>query len=195
MKHHKRPIDLIAYLVALAIVVLPAFLFCGSSSASAVTIWNGASMTFTKADAADPTLTVNQDQLTANVSLTRGFGQGLYNAKTETNYTFNFSPADTEWLYGELADYASLTYTDWEAWFGGPSGGGPTSTLNRDAVLHLKTDDIYLSIKFLAWSNGHLEPGGGFSYIRSTPGVVQAPPPAPTLRSPVVLGNSSFRFS
>jgi hypothetical protein len=36
-----------------------------------------------------------------------------------------------------------------------------------NTVLHLKTDDIYLDIKFLSWSE---RSGGGFSYERSTPG-------------------------
>jgi hypothetical protein len=192
MKYHKRSIDLLPYLGAVAIV-LPAL--SGPLSAAAATIWNGPTITFSKADSADPTLAVNQDQITSNVWLTRGSGAGLYNAKTETFYMHNLSPADTEWSYGQLADYASLTYTNWESMFGGVSGGGPSSTLNKDAVLHLKTDDIYLSIKLMTWSNGHLEPGGGFSYVRSTPGGTQFPPPPPTLRSMTVLGNGSFRFS
>lgn len=193
MKNHKRSIDLLAHLVASAIV-LPAFLLV-TSPAAAATIWNGPTTTFTKADFADPTLAANQDQLTSNVWLTRGSGAGLYNAKTETNYTRFSSPADTEWSYGLLANYASLIYTNWEGWFGGPFGGGPASTLNKDAVVHLKTDDIYLSIKFLTWSNGHLEPGGGFSYVRSTPGGTQFPPPPPTLTKVTVLGNGSFRLN
>ena len=104
------------------------------------------------------------DQLTAAVGLTRAATQGLYNAVTKTNYTPHFSPAGTAWAYGELADYASLTYTDWQAW----NGGNPPSMVGKDAVVHLITDDIYLSIRFASWPNGHQNPQGGFSYVRST---------------------------
>src|SRR6266481_4366471 len=155
MKYHKRSFDLLPQLPALAIVLL-AFLLAEPSPVAAATIWNGPATTFSKADAADPTLAENQDRLTGNVWLTRGNGAGLYNIKTEGFFSPYSSPADTEWSYGQLADYASLTYSNWEAWFGGPSGGGPASTLNKDAVVHLKTDDVYLSIKFVSWSNGHL---------------------------------------
>ncbi len=192
MKYHKRSIDLLPHRVALAIV-LPAFFLVGSSPAAAATIWNGPTTTFTKADSSDPTLPQNQDRLTSNVWLTRGANHGLYNAMSESLYSHFFSPADTEWSYGQLADYASLTYTNWEGWFGGSGGGGPLSTLNNDAVVHLKTDDIYLSIKFVSWSVGF--GGGGFSYVRSTPGNAQLPPPAPSLTSVTVLGNGSFRLS
>jgi len=191
---HKPSIYGLAPQVALAIV-LAALLLVAASPTAAATVWNGPTTEFTKADFADPTQAANQDRLTSNVWLSRASGGGLYNAKTETFYSHLSSPADTEWSYGQLADYASLSYTNWEAWFGGASAGGPGSTLNKDAVLHLKTDDIYLSIKFVAWSNGHLEPGGGFSYVRSTPGSVQVPPPAPALTNLTVLGNGSFRFS
>src|SRR6267378_3474254 len=194
MKHCKQHTQLFSRWIALAIV-LPGILVAPFSSVWGATIWNGPTTTFTKADSADPTQAANQDRLTSIVWLTRGSARGLYNAKTETNYAVLSSPADTEWSYGQLTDYASLTYTNWEAWFGGPSGGGPPSTLNRDAVLHLKTNDIYLSIKFVAWSNGHLEPGGGFSYVRSTPASVQVPPTAPVLKYPTVLANGTFRFN
>ena len=41
-----------------------------------------------------------------------------------------------------------------------------------NAVLHLKTDDIYIDIKFLSWAAG----SGGYSYERSTPVVANVPP-------------------
>jgi hypothetical protein len=157
-------------------------------------IWTGPTTTFTKAAAGDPMLPENQDRLTSLVWITRAGTQGIYNAKTETLYAHNFSPADTEWAYGVLADYATLSYTSWEGLYSGNIGGGPPSTLNKDIVVHLKSDDIYLSLKFTAWAAGSLG-GGGFSYIRSTPGSVQTPPPSPKIGNPVVLGNGSVRFS
>jgi hypothetical protein len=80
-------------------------------------------------------------------------------------YTHRSSPAGTEWAYGDLANYATLTYTSWEDMFGGSLGGGPHSTINRPSVVHLINDDIYLSVTMTNWG-GSL---GGFSYLRSTP--------------------------
>ena len=40
--------------------------------------------------------------------------------------------------------------------------------VGQDAVVHLVTDDIYLSIRFTSWPTGHQTPPGGFSYVRST---------------------------
>ena len=123
-------------------------------------------MVFTKADDADPTQAANQDRLTSNVWLTRGGNRGLYNIAKEAFFTHSVSPADTEWASGTTANYASLTYTDWETW--ARSVGNPPSTPGVNAVLHLKTDDIYLDIKFIFWSMR----SGGFSYERSTPGPI-----------------------
>ena len=124
-------------------------------------------MVFTKAASADPTQAASQDRLTSRVWLTRGATKGLYNVAQEASFTGSFSPADTEWASGASANYASLTYTDWETWTKS-LGSGPPATLGVNAVLHLKTDDIYLDVKFLSWSQG----SGGFSYQRSTPGVI-----------------------
>jgi hypothetical protein len=35
-----------------------------------------------------------------------------------------------------MADYATLTYNNWKSWSGG-AGGGPPSTVGKNAVLHL----------------------------------------------------------
>jgi hypothetical protein len=170
------------------------FIRTGTDSLKAATLWGGPPVTFTKAPFADPTQAGSQDRLTANVWLTRGNVAGLYNAKAEAFYTANFSPQDTEWAFGVLSNYASLTYTNWERWFGGAIGGGPSSTVDKDAVLHLKTDDIYLAIKFLTWDDAHNDPGGGFSYVRSSPGG-SSTPAASVLINPTVTAGESFRFS
>ncbi|OGA50631.1 MAG: hypothetical protein A3G25_09050 [Betaproteobacteria bacterium RIFCSPLOWO2_12_FULL_63_13] len=136
----------------------------------AATVWTGPRVVFTKADGTDSKQAANQDRLTSNVWLTRGGSQGLYNAARETFFSHNLSPADTEWATGTTANYASLTYTNWETWaksVGSPPG--PPATVGVNAVLHLKTDDIYLDIKFLSWSVRPAS-GTGFSYERSTPG-------------------------
>jgi hypothetical protein len=188
--NQKQRLTLPLPLVACAVM---SGLLCPSQPLSAATIWNGPTITFTKPNGGDPTLAENQDRMTSNVWVTRAATHGIYNAKAETGYARFFSPGDTEWSYGLLADYASLSYTNWEGMFGGSAGGGPPSMLNKDAVVHLKTDDIYLSIKFTAWSMGVA--GGGFTYLRSTPGSVQPPPPSPKLANLSVVANGSFRFS
>jgi hypothetical protein len=156
-------------------LLLTSFLFClcviGRLGA-APTVWTGTLTNFTKLDFANPTLAATQDRLSANVWLTRGSSQGLYNAKTESFFTHFLSPSGTQWANGSLANYASLAYTDWNTWAKGVNAG-PSSTVGVNAVLHLVADDVYLSIKFTSWNSGGA--GGGFSYQRSTPTVVPEP--------------------
>jgi hypothetical protein len=143
----------------------------------AATIWNGPLITYTQ-PSPDPTLAANQDRLTPNVWLTRESTAGLFNAVTESVYTKPESPDDTEWAVGNLADATTLTYSTWE----GAGGGRPVQNLpGQQLVLHLITDDIYLSIKFTNLG-GH--GAGGFSYIRSTPGDAANNPPAVTVTNP-----------
>jgi hypothetical protein len=146
----------------------------GLSSSGAPTIWTGAQMTFTKTALADPTQAVNQDRLTPNVWITRGNSQGLYNAKTETSFSHSSSPADTEWANGTTANYSSLSYSDWNTWAKGVNAS-PPSTVGVNAVLHLKSEDIYIDIKFTSWGSS-LGGGGAFSYVRSTPATGNTPP-------------------
>src|SRR5438045_6923251 len=77
-------------------------------------IWNGPSIGFTNLDGSDPQQAGNQDRITSNVWLTRSSIEGLYNAKSETTYTHSLSPVNTAWAYGELANYSSLVYQNWE---------------------------------------------------------------------------------
>lgn len=179
--------------VAVAILLSIAF-GAGPVRSLAATLWTGPSTTFVKLDGADATQSTNQDRITASVWLTRAAsGAGLFNAASETFYSHFSSPTNTEWSYGVLSNYATLTYTNWERIFGGASSGGPPSTLNKDMVLHLKLEDVYLSIKFLTWSVGQAGGMGGFSYIRSTP-AAGATPPSPTLKNLAFVG-TSFRFN
>jgi len=136
-----------------------------ANSATAANVWTGSLVNFTKADFTDPTLPSNQDRLTPNVWITRADLRGIYNARTETSFTHFLSPADTEWANGSLANFNSLTYTDWNTW-ALITNNGPPLTIGVDAVVHLISEDTYLSITFTSWSAAG---GGGFSYSRSTP--------------------------
>ena len=147
---------------------------------TAATIWNGPQISYSQ-PAPDPTQAANRDQLTPNVSLTRGTPSGggsggMFNGASETFFTKFVSPVDTEWAVGAIADYASLSYSDWTTC----GGGNPVHNLpGQQLVLHLISDDIYLSLQFTS-----LPAGPGFSYIRSTPAVANIPP-AVTLTNPI----------
>ena len=146
-----------------AVAAFSAIIALASSVAHASIIWSGPDTTFTRPDGADGTLPANQDALTANVIIARGATQGIYNAASESSYTHFSSPAGTEWAFGTLVNYLSLTYANWETW----ANGNPPATVGQDAVLHLISDDIYMSVKFTSF--GGPGAGGGFAYIRSTP--------------------------
>ena len=154
-----------AWAALLAVAVLAAY------QAGGVEIWNGPFINFTNAAGSDPTDPASQDQLTLNVWLTRGYTKGLYNAAVETSYS-SLSPVGTEWAYGALADYASLNYQPWLAWY----AKNPSFMVTHDAVLHLIPDDTFLAIRFTFWN----ERAGGFSYTRSSPPVPE-PSPVPMI--------------
>ena len=141
-------------------------------AAHAATVWDGPTISFSKANYANPLLAENQDRLTANVWITRNSAQGLFNAHTEGGFTHFVSPAGTEWANGSLENYATLSYTDWNHWAKGVNPN-PYATVGVQAVLHLIPDDIYLSVRFTSWTGGAPgggpSYGGGFSYLRSTP--------------------------
>jgi glucose/arabinose dehydrogenase len=143
----------------------------GPLSGRATTIWTGPNTSFVNNAGSDPTQAVNQDRLTADVWITRGGIQGIYNAATESGFAHFFSPQNTAWSDGTLANYASLTYVDWDTW-AKVQHGGPPSTVGLNAVVHLVSDDIYLSVTFTSWGGS----AGGFSYVRSTPAAANQPP-------------------
>lgn len=148
----------------------------------AATVWNGPLITYSQ-PSPDPSQAANRDQLTPNVSITRALSAGIFNGVTETFYTHNVSPADTEWAVGALADYATLTYTDWET----AGGGRPVMTLpGQQLVVHLISDDIYLSLKFTALGGNFT---GGFTYERSTPSAANL---APTVSITSPTNGASF---
>jgi hypothetical protein len=161
MKSHANYI-----LISLSLAV-----FCTGLSSGAATLWTGPATNFVNIVGSDPTQAANQDRLTANVRITRGASQGLWNAATEGGFAHFLSPQGTEWSDGLLANYASLSYVDWNTW-AKIQHGGPPNTVGVNAVVHLIADDIYLSVTFTSWGMGT----GGFSYTRSTPPGANQPP-------------------
>lgn len=139
-------------------------------------IWNGPSLSFTNLSVTDV------DHITPDVWITRTSIQGLFNIESESSYQHNYSPSNTEWALGTLDNYTSLAYTNWEELYGGMAGGGPAVLLGQDTVVHLISEDIYLSVKLTSWGGA----GGGFSYDRSTPSV----PPAISVVKAAPLGGT-----
>lgn len=137
----------------------------------AATIWNGPLTLFTQATPYPGP--GDRDQLTPQVALTRanptGAGDGgMFNAVTETAFDKFVSPADTEWAVGSLTNYATLSYSDWTS----TGGGSPVHNYpGEQLVVHLISEDIYLSLEFTS-----LPAGPGFSYLRSTPPAASIPP-------------------
>jgi hypothetical protein len=152
-------------------------------STHALEVWNGPTITFIDPDGADPAQAINQDRITESVWITRsaGSGQGgIYNARVETGYQHSLSPVGTEWASGDLMNYASLVYQNWEAW----TGNRPPDTVGQDAVLHIIPEDVYLAVQFTSWGIGR-NGMSGFSYVRSTPSI---PEPSSGLLSLAGLG-------
>ncbi len=137
-----------------------------ATGADAAQVWDGPAITFIQRGI-DPNLPENQDRITDNVWLSRAKTRGLFNAKTESGYGPG-SPADTRWSFGRLEDLAALRFENWETW----NGKFPPGMAGQEAVLHLVSDDIYLSIMFKSWGR---QSGGGFSYTRSTPRPLPTP--------------------
>jgi hypothetical protein len=85
---------------------------CFAASADAVpVVWIGPNTTFSKVGSDDPTLEANQDRLTANIWLTRGSEEGMFNIAPghESNYIRFTSPADTQWATDVMAANVAKT--------------------------------------------------------------------------------------
>ncbi|RLD57356.1 MAG: hypothetical protein DRJ05_09860, partial [Bacteroidetes bacterium] len=134
-------------------------------------IWDGPTITFTKANYADYELEANQDRMTDNVWITREESYPIFNIKTESYWSTDDSPLDTEWASGDIADYATLSYEPFKEWLDGSIG---SNVVGNNAVLHLISENIYLSIVFTWWQGGGN--GGGFTLERSTPVVLPTGP-------------------
>ncbi len=141
-------------------------------------------MTFSNAPGSLWSQPANQDQIAGDVWLTRSGSAGIFNAALESAFTKASSPAGTEWALGDLANYATLTYTNWTACFGG-KGNLQTTITSTNSVLHLINEDIYLTVTFTFWGGN----GGGFTYERSTPYL--APEPRSNL---IFLGGTFLLF-
>jgi len=164
MKEKERIMKSFEKKLPLAVLILTGLMVTLNSRAA--TLWTGPNTNFVNSASSDPTQPTNQDRLTADVWITRGSSNGIYNAAIEEAFTHFFSPQNTAWSDGALSNYSSLSYVDWDTW-ARLQHGGPPNTIDVSAVVHLVSEDIYLSVTFTGWGGF----GGGFSWTRSTPQV------------------------
>src|SRR5262245_13832040 len=75
-------------------------------------VWDGPSISFSKAAFADWALPENQDRITDDVWITRRESHGLFNAQQEIGQGPS-SPVGTQWAIGTTADLGSLTFDTW----------------------------------------------------------------------------------
>ena len=133
-----------------------------SSEDPSYTLWSGNIKTFTKNDDVDPIIAENQDRLTPNVWITRDNDGGqIYNTAKESSADKSNSPIGTEWANGSLDQLSTLKFDSFRS-----TVDKPKDVIDKELVLHLLEDDIYLTVKFKSWSQGKK---GGFSYERGTP--------------------------
>lgn len=133
---------------------------------------------FTKLNNADSQESNNQDCVFDNICLTRGNNGALYNAFYYTSYNemlnayengdnplIKWSEGTVEQAQnGELIFYNGLTN---EA----GNFGQLVQLPDRNIVAYLVEHEIYLNFDFLSWSSG--QQGGGFSYLRDIPNILQ----------------------
>jgi hypothetical protein len=158
---------------------------------AAPTIWGGPTTTFSKPSGADPALPIHQDMLTPSVALTRGLSQGMFNIRAEAAFSTS-SPLGTLWATNinnpgdtiAATNWAALEFTTWTAAYGGSIAN---NILNRNAVVHLVDDDIYLDLRFTTFAGGAAN--GAFAYQRSTP----LPEPAAIVLAAAAAVAAAFR--
>lgn len=125
-------------------------------------VWTGETITFAKEAGDDPAEEANQDRITDNVWITRGnTGGQIYNAAVETSSDQIMSPVDTEWAIGTIDNIDDLDFKPFRE-----AVDKPKNIIGTDLVMHLTTDNIYISLKITSWDEGRTN--GGFAYERST---------------------------
>ena len=125
-------------------------------------LWRGATISFNKPDGTNPNLEENQDRIRDNMRITRGNSGGqIFNIAINSNANKIESPVGTEWAIGTLDEIDNLSFDYFRN-----AISRPKNIVGKNLVLHLIEEDIYLTVKFISWSQGKR---GGFSYERSSP--------------------------
>jgi len=158
-------------------VTVAALLVAAAPLAHASTIWNGPNIGFYHTQENNL-----QDQMTANVIITRGGSGGLYNSVTEAGATSGISPKGTAWAVGTLLQFTNGVISSNS--FGAcplEAGHNPPSQVGTTFVVHLITNDIYLQLTLTNWGGGGGVGDKTFGYTRSTPA---ATAPTVTITNP-----------
>ncbi len=125
-------------------------------------IWTGPNLTFEKIVDSDPQAAANQDRLTDEVWITRGNDGGeIFNVRLEDSSDKGASPQGTQWALGTINEIDNLSFRPFRE-----AVDSPRDVVGKDLVLFLTEEEIFISVRFTAWTQGK---GGGFAYERSTP--------------------------
>ena len=162
--------------------LLLAQLACISDSL-AQRIWTEAPIEFARGETGPASDMENQDRITDLVWITRSDeGAGLFNIANdvETQF-FSNSPQGTRWAFAGLRnnpatisanDFATLNFANWQTSLGS-MGSLLSNIVNRQGVVHLIEDDIYIDIMFTQWG---AQGNGSFTYTRATASAITSPP-------------------
>jgi hypothetical protein len=163
-----------------------------AQSALASTIWNGPSTNFAPTapcNSADPT---TYDLITSDVAIARGTDFPLFNARKESSYNSSLgSPQNTTWALGSLNHLSTLIASNaFKSWGTVIGWGGDSKQLyaflpGQTYVVHLVSDDIYLSVTFDTWGSQTFTGTILYSYARTTP-AVSLPAPTVSITNPVI---------
>ena len=154
-----------------------AFAFASPLAQAAPTLWTGPNITYTQ-----PAPGAADVLIDGKVSLARNSTGPLYNpAAGELGSDLISSPKDTMWAFGDLANFATLSYVTFPSIRASASFNLSALITNKPMVVHLTNEDIYVAVKFIYWVHG-LHSGSGFAYVRSTPSV--SPVPTVSITSP-----------
>src|SRR5438067_289773 len=141
---------------------LIAFAFSSLQAYGAPVLWTGPDITYTQ-----PAPGAADVLITGKVSLARGSSGPLYNpAAGELGSDLVSSPKDTMWAFGDLSNFGSLSYVTFASLRGANASFNLSALItNKQMVVHLTNDDVYVAVKFIYWIHG-LHSGSGFGFVR-----------------------------
>lgn len=119
------------------------------------TVWKGPKITFTQSSSN------TTDKITDKVWITRGSAGQIFNSKLEKSADKEASPKGTLWAKGEAKDWKTLKFGKFRQ-----ALGKPKDILNKNLVLYLVEEKIFIDIKITSWASG--KERAAFVYTRSS---------------------------
>jgi len=121
-------------------------------------------ITISKASGADYHLAENQDRITEDVWITRGYDEGLFNIARESSYDHGtwMAPTGTEWAFGTTAEATPGDYTFWRDAVRNRAGIRTHELPGYTFSLKLTDYDLFYDVTFHEWERN----GSAFSYTR-----------------------------